>query len=245
MLQARRAYCVPRVARVVSLDVMNTLIAPKENPMIVYSREAYKHGIVCEQEHLLSAFHKSMSFYSGKYPCFGFGNITAQKWWHYVIKDSIAKATNERIPDDTMENISHNLYELYKDPSVWRIVDEEVIPFLTNLRRKGLSLVITSNFDIRLRNLLKDMNVIELFDMVLISGELGIEKPDPRIFNLILKHFKLDSPSELLHIGDNLRKDYLGAKDIGAKAILFDPLLKDSSIDLSNKITTFQNLDLY
>ena len=89
------------------------------------------------------------------------------------------------------------------------------------------------------------MGLSSYFDAILISGELGFEKPDPKIFNIVFKHFDLTNPAEILHIGDSVRKDYLGAKDYGAKSILFDPTLKESSVSVENKLVSFKNLKLY
>lgn len=54
------------------------------------------------------------------------------------------------------------------------------------------------------------------------SGIVGIEKPDPRIFEMALQKAGGIAPEQALHIGDNLRKDYLPARSIGMHALLLD-----------------------
>ncbi|KAK6052939.1 hypothetical protein COOONC_09557 [Cooperia oncophora] len=80
-----------------------------------------------------------------------------------------------------------------------------------------------------------------MFDIVLASGELGIEKPDPRVFQLVADHFGI-RPSELLHIGDTVKKDYKGATDFGANAVLFDPSSADCDVPSNHRITSFSQL---
>lgn len=116
---------------------------------------------------------------------------------------------------------------------------------LTHLRHRGFSLAVLSNFDFRLRSILNQLKLAPYFDIIVASGELGYEKPDPKIFDVVFKHFDLIHPTEMLHIGDSIRKDYLGARDYGAKSLLFDPNLKESSISLENKLVSFKNLSIY
>ena len=116
---------------------------------------------------------------------------------------------------------------------------------LTHLRQRGFSLAVLSNFDFRLRSLLNQLELASNFDIIVVSGELGIEKPDPKIFDVILKHFDLTNPTEILHIGDSVRKDYLGARDYGAKSLLYDPKLKEPSVPVENKLVSFRDLSIY
>jgi len=71
-----------------------------------------------------------------------------------------------------------------------------------------------------LRKFLEMEGVAEYFDLMLFSDEVGIRKPDPRIFSLITKKMKV-KPWETAHVGDNLRIDVWGAKNAVFKAIYF------------------------
>lgn len=71
-----------------------------------------------------------------------------------------------------------------------------------------------------LRRLLAENGVVEYFDMMIFSDEVGIRKPDPRIFHLFTDRFKVRR-TEVVHVGDNLKSDVLGAMNAGLKAIWF------------------------
>ena len=60
------------------------------------------------------------------------------------------------------------------------------------------------------------------WDFGVFSGIEGIEKPDPRIYELALERAGNIAPEETLHIGDSMRKDYLPAKSVGMRALLVD-----------------------
>jgi len=69
-----------------------------------------------------------------------------------------------------------------------------------------------------LRRFLEDQGVAEYFDVMIFSDEVGIRKPDPRMFHLATKKLKA-KPCEVVHVGDNLKTDVWGAKNAGFKAI--------------------------
>jgi len=71
-----------------------------------------------------------------------------------------------------------------------------------------------------LREFLDSEGVLEFFDFLAFSDEIGFRKPDSRIFHLVARKLKVD-PRSVVHVGDNSRVDVLGAKSAGFKAICF------------------------
>jgi len=77
-----------------------------------------------------------------------------------------------------------------------------------------------SNFDDAQcgREVLADTGVAELFEAVLISAEVRLRKPDPRIFRRMLAMLDL-APHEVLFVGDTPREDVWGAYQIGIPTV--------------------------
>ena len=71
-----------------------------------------------------------------------------------------------------------------------------------------------------LRRFLDDQGLGEYFDTMIFSDEVGVRKPDPRIFHLAAERLKA-KPSEVVHVGDNLKCDVWGAKNAGFEAVCF------------------------
>ena len=69
-----------------------------------------------------------------------------------------------------------------------------------------------------LRDLLSRLGVSGYFDVMVFSDEVGIRKPDQRIFHFAARKLKV-KPSETVHIGDNLKSDVWGAQSAGFRAI--------------------------
>ena len=68
----------------------------------------------------------------------------------------------------------------------------------------GLKLGIVSNFDTRLRPILKELSLDQLFDAIVISAEVGVEKPNPTIFEAACQQLGV-LPEEAVHVGDDRR----------------------------------------
>ena len=69
-----------------------------------------------------------------------------------------------------------------------------------------------------LRKFLSQAGVAEYFRVMVFSNEVGIRKPDRRIFNFTARALGA-KPEEIVHVGDNLKSDVWGAKNAGFRAI--------------------------
>jgi putative hydrolase of the HAD superfamily len=95
----------------------------------------------------------------------------------------------------------------------------EVPDVLRELRRRGHTLVVVSNWDCSLPHWLAGAGLLELLDGVVSSAAVGAAKPDPAIFAVALE--RADArPGDALHVGDSLDKDVAGARAAGIGALL-------------------------
>jgi putative hydrolase of the HAD superfamily len=96
----------------------------------------------------------------------------------------------------------------------------EVPDVLRALRARGAALVVVSNWDVSLHDVLVRTGLSELVDAVVTSAELGAAKPDPAIFHAALARAGGVAPSAALHAGDSLAEDVAGARAAGLEAVL-------------------------
>jgi HAD superfamily hydrolase (TIGR01549 family) len=89
-------------------------------------------------------------------------------------------------------------------------------------RGYGLGLITNRNNVERLNVLLDQLELRHYFDLVLASGEVGIQKPDPGIFVAGLERIGASAGASL-YVGDNYWADVVGAQRAGLTPILFDP----------------------
>jgi putative hydrolase of the HAD superfamily len=94
----------------------------------------------------------------------------------------------------------------------------EVPAVLRALRERGVRLVVVSNWDVSLHDVLERTRLRGLLDAVVTSAEFGAPKPDPAIFAHALDLADA-SAAEAVHAGDDLDADVHGARAAGIEAV--------------------------
>jgi putative hydrolase of the HAD superfamily len=95
----------------------------------------------------------------------------------------------------------------------------EVPGVLAALRAAGLRLVVVSNWDVSLHDVLAATGLRALVDGVVTSAEVGAAKPDPALIRAALQVAGAE-PGQALHVGDSLEHDVAGARAAGVAAVL-------------------------
>ena len=112
------------------------------------------------------------------------------------------------------------VYGEFTDLANYRLFDD-VPDVLERLRTAGLVLGVISNFEEWLERLLEQLGVRALFDVRVLSGVEGIEKPDPRIFELAMTRAGV-APEGSVYVGDNPEFDVAPALAAGMFPVLID-----------------------
>ena len=90
---------------------------------------------------------------------------------------------------------------------------------MINLLKPRLHLaLITNGASDTQRGALRILDIEKVFDKIVISGEVGVAKPDPSIFSLALHSLGI-GPENCWHVGDSLRTDVEGAINSGLTAV--------------------------
>jgi HAD superfamily hydrolase (TIGR01509 family) len=87
--------------------------------------------------------------------------------------------------------------------------------------RERYAIAVISNADGRIDAVLGRCGICDCFASITDSGNVGHEKPHPEIFAAALREMKAD-PAESLYVGDVYSVDYIGARNAGMDAVLFD-----------------------
>jgi putative hydrolase of the HAD superfamily len=90
---------------------------------------------------------------------------------------------------------------------------------LAALRERGARLVVVSNWDVSLHDVLERTDLRRLVDGVVTSAEFGAAKPDPRIFGRALE-IAGATAAEAVHAGDDVEADVEGARAAGIAPVL-------------------------
>jgi len=87
--------------------------------------------------------------------------------------------------------------------------------------KQQYGIAVISNADGRIDAVLRRCGICDCFASITDSGKVGHEKPHPAIFAAALREMKAD-PADSLYVGDVYSVDYVGARNAGMQAVLFD-----------------------
>ena len=124
----------------------------------------------------------------------------------------VTEATNAAMED----LVAFNDHE-----GVWDVVTPGAVEALQRLRAAPCRVVVVSNSNKRVRRILRRVGLEPYVDLVIDSQEEGVEKPDPRIFDIALERSGSDRGSTI-HCGDIYNIDIVGARAAGLPAVLLD-----------------------
>lgn len=122
--------------------------------------------------------------------------------------------------------LAQRLFARHEEKNLWGNVRERTVETLEELRRRGYRLGVISNADGRAGQALDAVGLREHFELIVDSGLVGFDKPDPRIFHHALEQMGGIAPHEAVYVGDIYEIDVQGARAAGMRAILIDPLWK-------------------
>jgi putative hydrolase of the HAD superfamily len=105
---------------------------------------------------------------------------------------------------------------------LWSVGAPQARAALARVKAAGLVTGVISNSNGSVRSALADAGLVEHLDFVIDSSEVGVEKPDPRIFRLGLERARVP-PGAAVYVGDLYSVDVLGARAAGLEAVLLDP----------------------
>lgn len=136
-------------------------------------------------------------------------------WWRDLV-DRVFDQVAPHVHELDRDNFFEIAYEHFAEAGVWELFPE-VLEVLEELRPR-YRLGIVSNFDGRLRMILEQLGISKFFSPVIISSEVGADKPDAFIFRRALE-LAGASPNETLHVGDDPVNDWEGAAAAGLRVL--------------------------
>ena len=172
--------------------------------------------------------------------------------WHgnerFAAPDALAVMVVE-LGLDPEPKLTAALLAVITDPPADRhpLLNEHIIDCLGTLRSAGVRLGIICDVGLTpsrvLRRYLDQQGALEYFDHWSFSDEVGVFKPDARIFTDALAGLGGIDPTRAAHVGDLRRTDILGAKAMGMTAIRYagvndDPPIENDPLVEGDHVTT-------
>lgn len=192
----------------ITFDVGGTLLFPNPSVGTIYAEVLSRHGHDGEAAQLEESFMRvwkkevlrcmpSVSAESERERWRGVLDRTFSDWASAVDMDALFE----------------DLWGTFCDAGRWRF-PQHTEETLAELRKRGYRLAVLSNWDDRLRPLLKGIGLDDHFEEIFVSCEIGFEKPDARLFAAVEERLGTKA-GEILHIGDSHHHDVAGANARG------------------------------
>jgi epoxide hydrolase-like predicted phosphatase len=109
--------------------------------------------------------------------------------------------------------------QVYAEFFAGDVLDQELLDFIRSLRPQRKTALISNGWP-DLRDYITRNRFLDAFDTLLISAEVGLLKPDPKIYELALGRLQVQASQSAL-VDDTLA-NVEGAKTLGMHGILFE-----------------------
>ncbi|GFP80822.1 haloacid dehalogenase-like hydrolase domain-containing protein 3 [Phtheirospermum japonicum] len=177
------------------VDAVGTLVVPSQPMAQIYRQIGEKYGVEYSE---LEILHRYRWAYEQPWGRSRLRYVNdGRPFWQYIVSSSTGCSDSQYFEE---------LYSYYTTEKA--------------LRKAGVKVAIVSNFDTRLRPLLRALKCDHWFDAVAVSAEVEAEKPNPMIFLKACEYLGVQ-PEDAVHVGDDRRNDIWGARDAGCDAWLW------------------------
>lgn len=227
-----------RRIRAITMDVTGTMVQFNGRIEEHYGNAARWCGVAlspAEVQSIPRGFNQAYKETCAKHPCFGNSSMSAKQWWRECVVRCL-ELSGARMTRDQEERVFQRVYSIFGSHATYSAF-EDAAPFLKWAHRRGIIVGVVSNADERYGDsILPMLDLADKLSFMVFSKEVGEEKPQRKIFDAAVqaaepwlvkeRRWGADAapliPSEVLHIGNDFDKDYIGATDAGFQAVLID-----------------------
>jgi len=224
--------------RAVTFEITSTLVCMAVPLGQVYGDSVRHYKLPCPSDDAMKAAFKTAYGKIGtELPNFGAASSMSERaWWTRMIEMTLKEAgCSDALKPETFPLVFQRIYSSFGSPDVWAPCPEGVRAMR---HAKERSLVVGCVSNVYHRYVDQNLPLLGLhrdLDFASTSFEVGVTKPDSALFldavrkashvARLLHGSELPdiSPMEVLHVGDDLKKDYFAAKAAGMQALLYDP----------------------
>lgn len=142
----------------------------------------------------------------------------------------------------TLENLKENpfsialeMYEVY-----WQYIlknmklNANALEVLKFCKQKKIKIGICTDLTAHIQHRkIRKLGIDEYIDAIVTSEEVGVEKPNFKMYNKILEKLNVLS-GETLFVGDSLKKDVLGSVEYGMKALWYSKINNEKCHSIQN-----------
>jgi putative hydrolase of the HAD superfamily len=219
---------------IISLDALGTLIEVVD-PVGGLVAALAQRGVTISSEEAAQGLGAEMSYYRSNSAFAGTAEALEQ------LRDRSTEVLTEALPQSASV-IGFAAMRESLGEAVRFAPFPEVDAVLGALRAAGARLVIVSNWDISLYEVLDQIGLREKVDAVVISAEEGLAKPDPELVRRAVDRVGGGPDSTVWHVGDDPASDLELARAAGVLPVLVDRYGQYGDLDKVIVLDSLQGL---
>ncbi len=189
-------------------DAVGTLLKPATPVDETYHLYGLKHGSAISKDSIRNRFYESFKKEELKDVSLDCKTNEAREFerWESIVSECFPDLKNTA-------PLFNDLFKYYSNPSAWELYPG-TIPVLKHLENIGINWGIASNFDLRLKSIVKSKIELCNCKWLIISSLVGYKKPSRHFFDHLQKSSGV-SYERLLMVGDSPENDIQPAKELG------------------------------
>lgn len=212
---------IPRMTEeidAVMFDLGGTLIDLEPSKDVVFHRVLARHGHEVPLAAVTNAVNEAEREYDEESA--NLDGVHEDRFWEefdrFVLDRLAFKGDFSRFAKD----VSQEFGGIVPKVESWK-EHEDARPLIEDLRTRGFRLGVISNATDLARRVMDHLGLTRYFETIVISDDVGVRKPDTRIFLMAAKLARA-APSRCLYLGDKYAVDVVGARRAGMNSILVD-----------------------
>lgn len=146
-----------------------------------------------------------------------FCKLTGDKWWEFMNTKFYNDYIRLGVQSDIAEKAVNLIRDIIKSKSNYKLYSD-AIATLKSVVEKGHKNVILSNNYPDLSDVIKALDLDKYFDKIIVSANIGYDKPRPEIFEYAKNLYP--NYNDFIMIGDNPNADIVGGKNANMKTVL-------------------------
>lgn len=223
--------------RALTFEITGTLVCMSLPLGSVYGNALRHYKLPCpDDETMKQAFIMAYKSTGAALPNYGAAaGMSERRWWDTMIKSTLKEARcDEALEEDVFPLVFQRIYSSFGSSDVWA-------PCLEGQRAmahaKKAGLVVGACSNVYHRYVDSNLPLLGLhrdLDFAATSYSFGEAKPSPKMYREAARQASVAArlihgsgspiaPAEMLHVGDDLKNDYLAAKAVGMHSLLYDP----------------------
>lgn len=146
-----------------------------------------------------------------------YSKLTGDKWWEFMNTKFYNDYIRLGVQSDIAEKAVNQIRDIIKSKSNYKLYSDTIVT-LKLVVEKGHKNVILSNNHPDLSDVIKTLDLDKYFDKIIVSANIGYDKPRPEIFEYAKNLYPYYN--DFIMIGDNPNADIVGGKNSNIKTVL-------------------------